>query len=387
MSENEKRRSMVFRRVGGGALSLSQAATVLGLSYRQVKRVWKRYREEGDEGLAHRNKGKPSNRAFLEGVKNQVLHTYREAAMGTGPTRFAGKLAEGGIVIDHETLRRWLLESGAWKLSRIRHMTRATGPCRGGFGELLTLFSMHESWLGAAFPPCSLLCLRDEATSHTAFTLAVEDSGDASMRVLWSWIDRHGLPAVLRCQRRFVTDENRHLTLEQQLAGREPRTALGLSCDRLGIDMRVVSSSQVKSVLHEMRPLLDSLVNELRRRGVAGLEQANALLHGAVGDLLNAQFAARLDEVADHHVPIVDGTDLRRFFCIERDCRLGSDGIVAYGHRWFRLMNGFGSRPTQPLKVLVSEWLDGSFHIFSEGKEIPFIEIPPIPGRPDKLAI
>ena len=367
MSEREKRRSLVLRRVAAGALTLEQATRVLGLSYRHVKRVWKRYRDEGTEGLAHKGKGRPSNRAFEDGFREEILRRYHEQPMGTGPTRFAVKLAGQGVFVDHETLRRWLLDSGAWKLSRCKPAPRPTEPSVRGFGELLTLVSLSDTWLGTS--PSFLLVLYDEATSQVMCSLAHEDSCEAAMRLLGAWIERHGLPAALRCQRRFGSEEGGAPTLEQQLRGGEQRTGLPRACERLGVDMTVMGTVQAKAWLAERRDILEAVRAELARRGAVDVEQAAKLLAGTCGEALNRRFAERPTAGQDFHVPIVDGTDLRRYLCIERVCRVEANGVICVGHRQFRPADAL--RRPLPSRVVVSEWLDGSFHLQDEGGELP----------------
>ena len=387
MSENENRRSMVLNAVVNGSMTLDQATRILNLSYRQMKRVWKRFREEGERGLAHRNKGKPSNRAFVDKVRKDVLQKYGGQAHGMGPTRFALRLAEQGIVVDHETLRRWLLQSGAWKLKRNRQISRPADLRTSGFGELLNLVSIHESWLGQGGAPCFLVCLRDEATGLTLTAASSEESCEIAMRLLWAWIERHGIPAAIRFQRRYLFAENRHPTLEQQLCGGGALTALARSCDRLGIESSPLSPSQVKSMLHEMLPFFEALRGLLQNSTATSVEKATTVLQGGAMDSLNARFAAAHEAADDYHVPIVDGTDLRRFLCVDQECRVSAQGIVELGPRRFRLMNGWASHPVPPQKVVVSEWLDGSVHILSQGREIPFIETSPAHPCPDRLAM
>jgi transposase len=387
MSESEKRRSMVLNAVVSGAMTLEQATRILNLSYRQMKRVWKRFREEGERGLAHRNKGKPSNRAFVDQIKNEVLQRYSRQAQGMGPTRFADRLAEQGIVVDHETLRRWLLQSGAWKLSRNRQIVRPAEVRTNGFGELLNLVSVHESWLGEAAEPCFLVCMRDKATGRTLCALSREESCETAMRLLWAWIERYGIPAAVRCQRRFLYAENRHPTLEQQLCGGGALTALSRSCDRLGVESSPMTPSQVKGILHEMMPFLNALADVLRNSTPASIAQATTLLQSGIVDALNGEFSAPHSQANDYHVAIVDGTDLRRFLCVDQECRVNAQGIVEMGHRQFRLTNGWASHTVPLQKVVVSEWLDGSVHILSQGREIPFVETRPVHPCPDRLAM
>jgi transposase len=387
VSENEYRRSIVLRRVDSGVLSLEQATRILNLSYRQLKRVWKRYREEGDLGLVHRSKGKPSNRAFQDDLRREILRQYRDCPANIGPTRFAGRLAEKGIAIDHETLRRWLLDSGSWKRRRNRQAWRQAESSASGFGEKLWLTSLHDAWLGPSAPASFLLCLRDEATSLALFSLSQEESSEAAMRLICAWIDRYGIPAALQCQRRFFYDENRHPTLEQQLSGGEAFSALSRSCDRVGIELGVMSPMRVKLTLHDLQPATELIKSGLGARPVQGLEGANALLQGAIAEEVNRRVLPRAEAVTDCHVAIVDGTDLRRFFCVDHERRVERNGVVDLGPRRFRLMDGFGARHIRPFRVVVSEWLDGSIHILFQGKEVPFVEARRTAARSDRMAI
>jgi len=107
----------------------------LGLSYRQVKRVWARFRAEGAEGLVHRGRGRVSNRAKPEAEREACLAAYREELGGLGPTLAAEKLVERGHKVDHETLPWWLLRDGQWKVRRRRVRHRRWRGERGTLGS------------------------------------------------------------------------------------------------------------------------------------------------------------------------------------------------------------------------------------------------------------
>ncbi len=95
-----------------------EASEVLGLSYRQAKRVWARYGLQGDAGLVHAARGKPGKRAKPAEFKARILARYEERYADFGPTLAAEYLAEEGLKVDHETLRRWLLAGGKPRMRR-----------------------------------------------------------------------------------------------------------------------------------------------------------------------------------------------------------------------------------------------------------------------------
>ncbi len=369
MSGNGKRRSMVLRRVEEGALTLEQATRILGLSYRQMKRVWKRFRDEGEAGLEHRSRGRPSNRAFLDEFKARLLERYHREAEGTGPTQFAALLREEGVRIDHETVRRWLLETGGWRLDRGRPQGLAAGPGVQGFGELLSLVSLNGSWPGEDPAAGFLLCLVDEATSVTLCRLATEESSAAAMRLLWKWVDRYGIPAALRFPRRFATENS---DVRPEDPGGQARSALSLCCERLGIAVDCLSPAEAKHALDGARPVARLVREELSARRARGVEEANALLADGLGDEVNRRCLAAVDGPPDYHVAITDGTDLRCYFCVRRECRVGSIGVVEWDRRKLQLLDGPAGRQET---VMVCEWLDGSLHVLADRTEVPFQEI------------
>ena len=126
MSTRELKRAGVLARVKAVTLSLRSAAALMAVSYRQAKRLYRRYRQQGAAGLKHRRAGRASNRATTGKIRTRVLALIREKYGGGvderfGPTLAAEHLAsEDGVTVDHETLRRWMLAAGLWSRARKR---------------------------------------------------------------------------------------------------------------------------------------------------------------------------------------------------------------------------------------------------------------------------
>ena len=125
MSQEELRRVEVLARVRSNQLRVVDASRLLGMSYRQAKRLWKRYREEGPASLKHRSAGCTSNHAYAPKFRQRVLDLVRKKYGGPvgerfGPTLAAEHLdAEDGLVVNAETLRLWMLEAGQWSRQRL----------------------------------------------------------------------------------------------------------------------------------------------------------------------------------------------------------------------------------------------------------------------------
>ena len=109
MSKKERHRLRVLERVKTGVMTLKEAACIMGVSYRQARRIRKRYEQYGSEGLIHRGRGRESNRKADPATKEAILKRYEERYKGFGPTFSMEKLREENYAIHAETLRIWLM--------------------------------------------------------------------------------------------------------------------------------------------------------------------------------------------------------------------------------------------------------------------------------------
>src|SRR3989475_7311858 len=173
MSKRELGRVEALARVRSKQLRVVDAAQLMRVSYRQAKRLWKRYGEEGAAGLKHRSAGRPSNRAYEEKSRQKVLRLVREKYGGPvgerfGPTLAAEHLAsEDGLPVDAETLRRWMLAGGVWSRQRKRRRHRRRRRRQEHFGGMVQMDGSFHYWLEERGPQGCLMDLVDDATNTT----------------------------------------------------------------------------------------------------------------------------------------------------------------------------------------------------------------------------
>jgi len=204
MSRKERERLKLLARVKRAELKLKEAAEISGVSYRQCRRQYKRYRELGDRGLVHRSRGQPSNRGHSAEFKQQVLTRYQERYPDFGPTLAAEKLVAEGQEVDHETLRRWLLAAGLWQRRRKRAGHRSWRERRAHFGELVQLDGSHHEWFEKRAPRSCLMKMIDDASGKRQALMSEEETIFAAMKVLWEWIERYGIPRALYTDKKNV---------------------------------------------------------------------------------------------------------------------------------------------------------------------------------------
>jgi transposase len=140
MSYKERDRLKVMERVLKRNILLADAAKILDLSYRQSKRIYRRYKKEGDKGIIHRSRGKISKRAIDDETREAVIKTFKKKYLDFGPTLAAEKLMEDdGYKVAHETLRRWLIKDGIYIKRRRRKAYRMRRERKEHFGEMVQM--------------------------------------------------------------------------------------------------------------------------------------------------------------------------------------------------------------------------------------------------------
>src|SRR5256884_8261049 len=198
MSTRELRRAEVLGRVKSKTLRLTDAAKILELSYRQTKRLWKRYRGEGAKGLQHRSAGKGSNRAKPEEFRRKVLQLIRKKYSGTeqerfGPTLAAEHLAdEDGLEVGEETLRRWMLAEGLWSRMRRRKTHRKRRARREHIGDLGQVGGSFPAWFEERGPRGCLMNTGGDAPGATDCRMGGQETIWAAVGGLRGWIGKDG---------------------------------------------------------------------------------------------------------------------------------------------------------------------------------------------------
>ena len=382
MSSKERERLKLFERVKRAELSLRDAAALCGLSYRQTRRLYKRYRESGDRGLVHRGRGRPSNRAQPAAFKAAVLARYQERYPDFGPTLAAEKLRLDGHVVDHETLRGWLIKAGLWHKRRKRGKHRSWRERRAHFGELVQLDGSHHQWFEARGPKSCLMNMVDDAQGTTLSLLAEEETSFAAMALLWRWIERYGIPQSLYTDKKnvYVIDEKTRARAAD--SGEEVWTHFGWACKQLGIEIITAHSPEAKGRVERNHGIYqDRLVKELRLAGINTIAAANEFLAAGFCEQLNRKFAVAPRSAVDYHRS-AKGYDLASVFCLEEERALSADWVVRFENQFYQLQP-----PRKALaakgRVRVQRYLNGELHFRYGQQELRYTLLP---ERPQPLS-
>ena len=385
MSVKERETLVVMERVKRKEIKLSDAAVILGISYRQSRRRYGRYRAEGAGGLVHRSRGAVSNRRISEEVGARIVELYGGAYKGFGPVLFAEKLeSRHEIKVDHETVRRLLIKEGLWQVTRKRKKRhKAWRERRAHFGEMVQMDGSHHLWFEVRGKMYCLMVMIDDATGIRMSLLADGETTAAAMQLLWMWIEKYGVPKALYTDKKNVFVPSQKDLDNARQEGREALTQFGRACKKLGIEIIRAHSPEAKGRVERSNKVYqDRLVKELRLEGISDIDAANKLLtDGGFDEDLNRRFAVEPREEADYHRS-ASVYDLPSIFCIEEERTLSVNWTLSFENRVYQIKSGSANYSPASRKVLVRRYLDGELHMFYRGNDADFEEINP--GRKEK---
>jgi len=202
MSQHERDVLVVMNGVLQGERTQSEAARLLHLTERQVRRIQRRLEAEGDGAVVHRLRGRPSNRQLSGKLREQVLEVYQEELSDFGPTLASEVLEERGLIVSPDTLRRWLTASGLWQRHRRRDQHRSRRPRRECFGELVQMDASIHAWLEGRGEEMVLVTMIDDATNRLMARFYEGETVEAYFDLVSRWLAKYGRPVA------FYTDHH-----------------------------------------------------------------------------------------------------------------------------------------------------------------------------------
>lgn len=264
MSMKERVRLQAFGRVKRGEMSVAKAAGLLGISERQARRIWARYKRDGDAGLVHRLRGRAGN-ALKVGVRKQALELCRTKYADFGSALAAEYLQGHGIVIPRQTLWRW--RRTARDLGPVRRASkhRIRRERRSCLGELVQMDGSTHDWFEGRRPKCVLFVMIDDATSEVFCRFYESEETASAFAIFGGYVRKHGLPTALYVDKDSIYRVNAPLARERgRQRGKVPLTQFGRAMGQLAVGVICADSPQAKGRVERVNGTLqDRLVKAL----------------------------------------------------------------------------------------------------------------------------
>lgn len=362
-------------------LTVVAASELMGLSLRQARRLWKRYKAEGDCGLVHRLRGRVSNRRLGQEVRDRVVKLHQERFADFGPTLACEKLAEAGLVLSPDTLTALLRERGLWQRKRRRGRHRKKRERRACLGSMVQMDGSHHDWFEGRSGWCVLMVMIDDATSLTYARFYPAETTAAALDVLGRWIKARGLPRSLYADRHSIYRDEGHV---------QNPTQFGRACKQLGVELILAHSPQAKGRVERRNAVFqDRLVKELRLRNISDMAQANAFLESAFLEELNGRFAVKAKKDQDLHRLVPAGTILEEVLCVQEKRVVGNDWCIRWQNRWLQIDATHAGLKLPGRKVLIKHLADGKLIVEHQANRLSVRELPsrPQPARTKKPVV
>ncbi len=380
MSREERKRLVLLASVKSKKMSLVQATELMGISYRQSKRIWRRYQAIGEAGLVHRGRGRSGSRRKPAEFREAVLQEYQKRYSDFGPTLAAEKLREAGYEVDHETLRRWLLEEGLWRRVRRGQPHRSRRERRECFGEMVQLDGSHHDWFEGRRGKAVLMVMVDDANSEVEARFFEGETTEAAYGVFEAWVSRRGLPGSLYVDQDSIYRCDREPTLSEQMAGKRPMTQFGRVMAELGVKVIMAHTPQAKGRVERYNQLLqDRLVKEMRLLGIRDLESANEFLEKKFLPQMNAKFRVEVRSTTDAHRP--NTLDLEETLNWEEERSVSNDWTVAWQGRCLQILAVEKRLGLVGKKVTVRKLRREVLQLIYKGRKLRFQELAERPKR------
>lgn len=383
MTETELAKLDIINKLIAGLATEAWAAGRLGLSARQVRRLKRRVRDGGAADLAHRGRGKVSNRKIPQGTAHEASRLLRERYSDFGPTFAAEKLDDcHGIHLSKERVRQLMIELGLWKAKRKKENSqyRSWRPRKEWFGQLEQFDGSYHRWFEGRGEECCLLASIDDATGQITWAEFGQSESVAEVSAFWKgYAEERGKPSAIYLDK-FSTYKINHKNARDN---HELTTQFQRMMRQLDIELITAHSPEAKGRIERLfETLQDRLVKELRLAGISTIPAANEFLETYIPKF-NGQFGVAAAEEGDLHRPLseTEKKNLSAIFSVQSTRRVMNDFTIRFENQWLQLEKAQLCLVCRNDIVLIERRLDGTLHMRLRDAYLAFKALPERPPR------
>ena len=353
MTQDERNKLYIARCLIDGKMTISDAAEVLSLSERQVKRLKKGVKEHGDAFVIHKNRGRKPSHALTDEVQNLVVdHRKSDKYFRSNFSHFQELLEEHeSISLSKPSVYRILVSNGfksPKKHKKVKqHTRRKRKPQRG---MLIQVDASPHAWFfdGKEY---SLHGAVDDATGEImALFFTTNECLEGYLRIMKTIISNNGVPLAVYADRHtiFRSPKTGKLSLEEELAGKKANaTQFGRAMEELGINLIWAKSAPAKGRIERLWETLQSrLPVELNIAGISSLEEANAFL-GIFITKYNIKFAVEPAIPESAFRKLEDNLNIDYVLCVKETRQADHGSAFSYDGTFYRVI-----RNNKPMPII-----------------------------------
>lgn len=398
MTQEDRDRLVALKKAKNGRITQREAAAETGQSERHIRRLLVRLQKEGDRAVVHGLRGRPSNRKVDGSIQQTAVEILsRPVYAGFGPTLAAEYLSkEHQLEVSRETVRAWMVKAGLWRAKQQAvteiHQWRQR---RSRFGELVQWDTSEHEWLEKRGPKLYLISMIDDATSRIHARFVMHDSTAENMRLLWSYLERHGRPVSCYTDKASLFVTSVKTRRDESHADKDrpemPPTQIGRALQELGIVWIPAHSPQAKGrIERSFATAQDRLVKGLRVAGATTLEQANAWLETTFIPWWNKTLAVVPASTDDAHRPLSAAHSLPASLSYVETRQVGNDYTLRFDNKIYQIARADIRTGLRGAEVRVEVRLDASMAVrfrrhylaVTECQPAPKVAAPPRPRKP-----
>lgn len=385
MSQKEASRYDIIQKAIKNEIKAAEAAEMLNLTVRHIRRLKRRVDENGLQGLAHAGRGKPSKRKIpnkeVEKIKKLIHKHYHDF----GPTFASEKLEENHkIKRDPKTIRAIMIEEDLWKPKKKKKIEyRSWRQRRTAFGELEQYDGSYEYWFERRGPKCCLLAAIDDAKGEITYAKFDEHEGVEPTCNFWEeYFEKNGKPHEIYVDK-FSTYSMNHKVAKENL---DTLTQFQRAMQQLNVGVINAHSSQAKGRVERLfKTLQDRLIKELRLNNISTIKEANEFLEKEFIPKFNAKFGVVPRSNANLHKKITkqERSQFPSIFSRHYERTIRNDYTLSYKNDWYQLEETQGVAMFAKEMVTVEESFDKTVKFKLRGK---YLNCKKLPEKPQKVS-
>lgn len=373
MSQKELKKAHALEQIKQRKLKQIEAARILEISDRQVRRLVKEYAEKGAAGIAHKSRGRASPRAISHGQKRYILTLTNGIYKDFGPTLLSEKLREREqIQISNETLRKWLLEyhgECAWRRKGRKH--RKWRERKHHVGEMVQVDGSKHDWFEGRGEACSLIGYIDDASNRVYARFYKYEGVLPVIDSFKRYVKKYGIPGSVYVDRHSTYKSQRKQTVEEFFKDKEVLTHVGRAWKALGVEIRYAYSAPAKGRIERLfKTFQDRMIKEMRLHEISSIKEANEFLEWYLPKY-NKRFSVEPIGEADLHRFTPTPKALNDILCKKTEHIVRNDFTVVHDKRRYQILSH-----TKAKHVIVEERLESKIQIKYNDNILKYKEIP-----------